>query len=353
MALVRGLPDRGRRSPARRRCRCRWTPTPGTTSTRCWPRSPTAPGWCWSAPPTTRPGRRSTRTSSTRFLDRVPADVLVVIDEAYLEFVTDPEAPDALATVPAPAQRGGAADLLQGLRAGRPAGRATPSRTSRSPQALRKTAVPFGVSDIAQQAAVASLDGVRRAAGARRRAGRRARRGSSPALREQGWAVPQTEANFVWLPLGEGHAGLRRGRGRGRAGRAAVRRRRRALHHRRDRGQRPAASTWRAGSGRRRTLTRARPVVRRRTARVTSHSQPYGVPEIDKVTYDADSGRMPSLVPADPASERALRASPLVPTLSFAALGSQRWWRSARSVWRSTVGRRGPRVPRHSVRPPA
>ena len=30
---------------------------------------------------------------------------------------------------------------------------------------------------------------------------------------------------------------------------------------------------------------------------------------------------MPSLAPADPASERALRASPLVPTLSFAALG--------------------------------
>jgi len=39
------------------------------------------------------------------------------------------------------------------------------------------------------------------------------------------------------------------------------------------------------------------------------------------VTYGADSGGMPSLVPADPASERALRASPLVPTLSFAALG--------------------------------
>ena len=39
------------------------------------------------------------------------------------------------------------------------------------------------------------------------------------------------------------------------------------------------------------------------------------------MTYGADSGGMPSLVPADPASERALRASPLVPTLSFAALG--------------------------------
>src|SRR5437762_1256887 len=32
------------------------------------------------------------------FLDRVPSDVLVVIDEAYREFVTDPEVPDALRT---------------------------------------------------------------------------------------------------------------------------------------------------------------------------------------------------------------------------------------------------------------
>ncbi len=39
------------------------------------------------------------------------------------------------------------------------------------------------------------------------------------------------------------------------------------------------------------------------------------------MAYDADSGGMPSLVPADAASERALRASPLGPTLSFAALG--------------------------------
>ncbi|NHW88005.1 aminotransferase class I/II-fold pyridoxal phosphate-dependent enzyme, partial [Escherichia coli] len=31
-----------------------------------------------------------------RFLDAVPDDVLVVIDEAYREFVTDPEVPDGL-----------------------------------------------------------------------------------------------------------------------------------------------------------------------------------------------------------------------------------------------------------------
>jgi len=69
-------------------------------------------------------------------------------------------------------------------------------------QALRKTAVPFGVSDIAQQAAIASLDAydelqVRVDALVVERARVVA------ALREQGWAVPQTEANFVWLPLGD------------------------------------------------------------------------------------------------------------------------------------------------------
>jgi histidinol-phosphate aminotransferase len=68
-------------------------------------------------------------------------------------------------------------------------------------QALRKTAVPFGVSTIAQEAAIASLaafdelqervdalvtERVRVVAG----------------LRRQGWQVPETQANFVWLPLG-------------------------------------------------------------------------------------------------------------------------------------------------------
>jgi histidinol-phosphate aminotransferase len=36
------------------------------------------------------------RDTFERFLDRVPAHVLVVADEAYFEFVTDPEYPDAM-----------------------------------------------------------------------------------------------------------------------------------------------------------------------------------------------------------------------------------------------------------------
>ena len=168
----------------------------------------------------------------------MPPDVLVVIDEAYLEFVTDPEAPDALATY---RQRPNVAVLRTFSKAYGLAGLRVGYAVAHEPvaQALRKTAVPFGVSDIAQQAAIASLEAydelqerVDALVAERTRV--------VAALREQGWAVPQTEANFVWLPLGERHAGLRRGRGRGRAGRAAVPRRRGALHHRRDRGQRPA-----------------------------------------------------------------------------------------------------------------
>ena len=168
----------------------------------------------------------------------MPRDVLVVIDEAYLEFVTDPEAPDALATY---RQRPNVAVLRTFSKAYGLAGLRVGYAVAHEPvaQALRKTAVPFGVSDIAQQAAIASLeayDELQERVDAL--VAERAR--VVAALREQGWAVPQTEANFVWLPLGERHPGLRRGRGRGRAGRAAVPRRRRALHHRRDRGQRPA-----------------------------------------------------------------------------------------------------------------
>ena len=69
-----------------------------------------------------------------RFLDAVPSDVLVVIDEAYLEFVQDPEAPDAPGALPRPAQRRGPAHLLQGLRAGRAARGVCRGARARSPR---------------------------------------------------------------------------------------------------------------------------------------------------------------------------------------------------------------------------
>ncbi|KPC96199.1 aminotransferase, partial [Streptomyces sp. NRRL F-6602] len=68
--------------------------------------------------------------------------------------------------------------------------------------ALRKTAVPFGVSQLAQDAAVASLRAEDELLGrVGSLVGERAR--VVAALQEQGWTVPETHANFVWLRLGE------------------------------------------------------------------------------------------------------------------------------------------------------
>ena len=79
------------------------------------------------------------------FLDRVPRDVLVVIDEAYTEFVRDDQAPDALAVLPRAANVAvlrtfSKAYGLAGLRVGYAVAHPPVA------QALRKTAVPFGVS---------------------------------------------------------------------------------------------------------------------------------------------------------------------------------------------------------------
>jgi len=134
------------------------------------------------------------------FLDTVPGDILVVIDEAYVEFVTDDGAAEGLATY---AARPNVVILrtfskaygLAGLRVGYAVAHELVA------QALRKTAVPFGVSTIAQQAAIASLaafdelqERVEALVAERVRV--------VAALRLQGWHLPETQANFVWLPLG-------------------------------------------------------------------------------------------------------------------------------------------------------
>ena len=134
------------------------------------------------------------------FLENVPGDVLVVIDEAYVEFVTDDQAPDALAAY---AGRPNVAILRTFSKAYGLAGLRVGYAVAHEPvaQALRKTAVPFGVSTIAQQAAIASLDAfdelqerVDALVAERERV--------VAGLRHQGWHVPETQANFVWLPLG-------------------------------------------------------------------------------------------------------------------------------------------------------
>ena len=135
------------------------------------------------------------------FLDRVPSDVLVVLDEAYLEFNRDPEAATALAVW---RSRPNVAVLrtfskaygLAGLRVGYCIAH------EQVASALRTAAVPFGVSHVAQQAAIASLaaydeldERVQALVAERDR--------MLIGLRDLGYAVPDTQANFVWLPLGD------------------------------------------------------------------------------------------------------------------------------------------------------
>ncbi|SFD86530.1 histidinol-phosphate aminotransferase [Actinopolyspora alba] len=141
------------------------------------------------------------REDLDNFLRRVPPEVVVVLDEAYREFVTDPEAPDGVELT---RQRDNVVSLrtfskaygLAGLRVGYAVG---------SPEiitALRKVYIPFSVSAVAQRAAVASLSAT---AELERRCAEIAteRTRVREALLELGYEVPASQANFVWLPLGE------------------------------------------------------------------------------------------------------------------------------------------------------
>ena len=140
------------------------------------------------------------RAELTWFLDQVPPDCLVVLDEAYHEYVRDPHVPDGLSLYPgrpnlALLRTFSKAYGLAALRVGYLIGHEPVVA------AVRKTQLPFTVNALAQAAAIASL-----AAEAELMARVQdvvAERGRvADELRDQGWAVPATEANFVWLALG-------------------------------------------------------------------------------------------------------------------------------------------------------
>ncbi|MCP2256191.1 histidinol-phosphate aminotransferase [Prauserella aidingensis] len=141
------------------------------------------------------------RDALVRFLDAVPPHVLVVLDEAYREFVTDDDVPDGVElgrTYPnvLVLRTFSKAYGLAGLRVGYGIG---PEEVI---TALRKVYVPFSTNALAQRAAIASLD----AAGElleRCRGIVAERTRVADALREAGFEVPETQANFVWLPLRE------------------------------------------------------------------------------------------------------------------------------------------------------
>ncbi|MGW0163741.1 histidinol-phosphate transaminase [Streptomyces sp. NPDC003343] len=141
------------------------------------------------------------REELERFLDRVPDDVLVVLDEAYREFIRDVRVPDGVELY---RRRPNVCVLRTFSKAYGLAGLRVGFAIAHEPvaAALRKTAVPFGVSQLAQEAAIASLRAEDELLGrVGSLVGERSR--VMDALRAQGWTVPETQANFVWLRLGE------------------------------------------------------------------------------------------------------------------------------------------------------
>jgi histidinol-phosphate aminotransferase len=136
----------------------------------------------------------------TRFIQAVPSHILIAIDEAYVEYVRDGMAPNSLDLVQTQSnvvvlRTFSKAYGLAGLRIGYAVGH--PDLIT----ALDKVYVPFTVSSLAQAAAIASLAAADELL-ARTDAlvAERARVGA--ALRDAGFALPPTQANFVWLPLG-------------------------------------------------------------------------------------------------------------------------------------------------------
>jgi histidinol-phosphate aminotransferase len=142
------------------------------------------------------------RQELERFLAAVPADVLVVLDEAYREFVTDPDVPDGLELMRG---RPNVAVMRTFSKAWGLAGLRVGYLIAEDPavaDAVRRTHVPFSVSMVAQAAAVAAL-GCEDEVGRRCAAVTAERARLTAALRERGFEVSDSQANFVWLPLGE------------------------------------------------------------------------------------------------------------------------------------------------------
>jgi len=135
------------------------------------------------------------------FLDRVPPHCLVVIDEAYREYVRDAAVPDGVGLY---RYRPNVAVLRTFSKAYGLAGLRVGFMIADEPvvAAVRATMLPFTVNRIAQAAAIASLAAEAELL-ARVELVVKERTRVREALVAEGWEVPPTEANFVWLALGE------------------------------------------------------------------------------------------------------------------------------------------------------
>jgi len=135
------------------------------------------------------------------FIERVPSHVLIAIDEAYVEYVRDGLLPESFGLVRAHPnvvvlRTFSKAYGLAGLRVGYAVG--DPEVIT----ALGKVYVPFSATSISQAAAIASLAAADELL-ARTDAVVAERTRVSAVLRDAGYELPLSQANFVWLPLAE------------------------------------------------------------------------------------------------------------------------------------------------------
>lgn len=152
----------------------------------CTPNNPTGPAM--------------THTEVAAFVERVPADVLVAVDAAYHEFDRGPDRVDEGALLAGHPnvvvmRTFAKAYGLAGLRVG------YLIADVEIGAAVRACSLPFGVSSIAQAAALAGLaheasllERVDELVAERERV--------VAGLTGQGWELPETQANFVWFEVG-------------------------------------------------------------------------------------------------------------------------------------------------------
>lgn len=131
-------------------------------------------------------------------VEKVPASVLILVDEAYIDFATDPAVSTAIPLIEEHPnvlvlRTFSKVHALAGVRIGYAIGDAELIG------AVQAVSVPFGVSSVAQAGALASLEdeaGVRAAA----RAIIRERERMIGELSGMGFDVPDSQANFFFLP---------------------------------------------------------------------------------------------------------------------------------------------------------
>ncbi|WP_225752698.1 histidinol-phosphate transaminase [Actinotalea sp. Marseille-Q4924] len=147
-------------------------------------------------------------TEVMELLASVPAHVVVVLDEAYVEFVRLADPLDSRAALEAHPnvvvlRTFSKAYGLAALRVGYAVARPDVAR------GIRTAATPFGVNHLAQVAALASLEPAAEAELLERVDAIVVERDRvRAALLDQGWAVPDAQGNFVWLATADRTADL-------------------------------------------------------------------------------------------------------------------------------------------------